>query len=689
MPILRHLLAGAFVPLLALPLACRALESLPVSALPALGDPPKLKKPAEPSAPMQLSAVQNRTGLVVDINNRQQARAFYNSVFLGSSTIAADWSGDVATCVAGDTASAYKQRVMDRINYYRAVAGVPADIQLNPDFSGKSQAAALIMSANSALSHTPPTTWNCWSADGNTAAGKSNLSLGSAGPDAIQGYVQDRGNNNQAVGHRRWILYPQTQEMGTGDVVPPTTSGIASNALWVIDSHTWDVRPNVRDEFVAWPPPGFVPYQTVYPRWSFSHPDADFSNAQVRMSQNGNQVPLSVHPIQPGYGENSIVWVPDGLDPASQSTAWPAPEEDTTYLVNITGVLINGETRAFQYEVTVFSPDTPGADEEQPVISGDRAIPVTLASQFQFTPISFSDAHHLAVSTLTDSATQLNAETVDPLIQDLTDVDYPLIQNQIVKSGNWAYHLAHPNAQSQALVIDQEFLLSADSQLIFASRLATATEHQLARVEISLNGGVAWQTLYQQAGSNNSGESGFVQRVIDLAEFAGKSARFRFVYYFDQGSYYSGTSAGIGWYLDDIEFVATRVINDTSISVLNGSSSFVFTPTAERDYLLQVRGLPWPAFAGMEWGPGKVVKALDPTTDNDQDLMFDLWELNHNLDPDNPSDAVLDSDNDGVSNLREHDANTDPQDPESYPGMPGEQKPWLKIMPWLELLLSE
>ena len=44
----------------------------------------------------------------------------------------------------------------------------------------------------------------------------SNLAIGSDGPDAETGYIWDFGANNYEVGHRRWILYPQTQIMAYG-----------------------------------------------------------------------------------------------------------------------------------------------------------------------------------------------------------------------------------------------------------------------------------------------------------------------------------------------------------------------------------------------------------------------------------------------------------------------------------------
>ena len=76
------------------------------------------------------------------------------------------------------------------------------------------------------------TGWICFSSNGTNASGNSNLALGNAGPDAIAAYIWDFGGNNYEVGHRRWILYPQTQIMATGDV-PAEGTNNSANATWV------------------------------------------------------------------------------------------------------------------------------------------------------------------------------------------------------------------------------------------------------------------------------------------------------------------------------------------------------------------------------------------------------------------------------------------------------------------------
>ena len=289
----------------------------------------------------------------VDTSDRGVSRAYYNQVYLASEGVAIGWTGDHATCDAGQTAQAFRDDVELRINYFRAMAGVPATLQLRDEYNGKAQQAALMMSVNSQLSHSPEVSWRCYTEAGAEAAGSSNLYLGVYGPAAITGYIYDPGTSNYPVGHRRWILYPQTEWMGTGDI-PPTASYWSSNALWVFDENIWQPRPETRDPYVAWPPPGYVPYQVVFPRWSFAYAGADFDEATVQMSSGGHSISVSVQPVVYGYGENTLVWEPDlsfGAPPAG----------DTAYTVTVQGVRIGGLPRNFAYQVILFDPGTAAA----------------------------------------------------------------------------------------------------------------------------------------------------------------------------------------------------------------------------------------------------------------------------------------------------------------------------------------
>lgn len=285
----------------------------------------------------------------VDPQNRDASQAFYLSQYLASEGVAADWTGNHASCNPGTTSAAFREAILRRINYFRAMAGVPPVTGLKDEYNQKAQAAALMMSVNGRLSHSPDSSWTCYSAAGEEGAGSSNLYLGQYGPGAISGYVYDPGSGNYFAGHRRWILYPQTQFMGSGDI-PPTSGYWPANGLWVFDRvNMWGPRPATRETYVAWPPPGYVPYQVIYPRWSFAYDEADLSNAGVTMTVNGTSLPLTVNAVVNGYGENTLVWEPN-------YAFGSAPGSDTTFHITINNVVISGSPQTFAYDVMMFDP---------------------------------------------------------------------------------------------------------------------------------------------------------------------------------------------------------------------------------------------------------------------------------------------------------------------------------------------
>jgi hypothetical protein len=348
------------------------ISLLAIAALAALGWPPSAAgpvlasaAPAAPAPPTEHSAGLAHTlattyyidlpliqgdGSTAVPPERLASLNLYLQQYLAYTGIPIGWTGNHAACNRGDTNQQFRAAVLARINYFRTMAGLPS-VTLNSEYSQKAQAAALMMSVNRKLSHSPTSDWLCYSSDGAAAAGSSDLALGVMGWNAITVFVLEGG----VVGHRRWILYPQTQEMGTGDI--PSAQGYpAANALWVFDSHMWEARPATRYEFVAWPPPTYVPYQVINNHWSFSYPDADFSSATVTMTSGGANIPVSLEAVVNGYGENTLVWIPAGLGSGS---SWPKPQNDTIYTVNVRQVIVDGQSRNFAYSVIVFDPTPP------------------------------------------------------------------------------------------------------------------------------------------------------------------------------------------------------------------------------------------------------------------------------------------------------------------------------------------
>ena len=334
-------------------------EPVPYRTRKLLEESKSLTGVARPSA----TSIPTTGGFSVDVTDRLNSRAFYNSIFLASPGTDEDsFTNTISPCNPGDTSDLFKKAVLLRVNYFREMAGAADDITFNTTYNSKAQRAALIMLANQALNHFPPESWTCYHMDGADAADSSNLSLGNYGWNAISGQMKDNGANNTVAGHRRWIVRPRTLQMGTGDVynaTPATNDFDEAHALWVV--------PNVGDPvgtsavrntpYVAWPPPGYAPFPIVPHRWSFSIAGAGLSAAAVAVTKNGSTVPVTLETVATGYAENTLVFIPEftGGEEDNTLNTWPQPANDTTYEVTVSGIT-GAPQSSYTYEVIIIDP---------------------------------------------------------------------------------------------------------------------------------------------------------------------------------------------------------------------------------------------------------------------------------------------------------------------------------------------
>lgn len=359
-----------------IPLACLPVLLVCAGVLPAAAETLRLGPAIEyrfdappPAVPGAAPARAVEDGLVVNPFDRAAVVQFYQDYFVGTDNVNAGWTGSTASCDPGTTTEAYREATRQRINFYRAMAGLPAAVAFDPTWDSMCADAALIMIAQLGLSHSPPSNWACWTQTGADAAAKSNLALGSHGPAAIRNYVYDFAGDgssvNSRVGHRRWVLYPPLQMSGSGSTTARNQWATGSNAMWVSNSGSYGPRPE-SPEYVAWPPAGYVPFQLIDPntvffpsmtpenqRWSLSYYLANFDNAEVTMTQGGSSVPVTVVNRTSGFviPDAVIVWEPEGLPRKTP------PAQDTTYTVTVSNVLVDGSPRQFVYDVTLIDPN--------------------------------------------------------------------------------------------------------------------------------------------------------------------------------------------------------------------------------------------------------------------------------------------------------------------------------------------
>jgi hypothetical protein len=185
-----------------------------------------------------------------------------------------------------------------RINGFRWLVGLDPVVD-DPAVHTRQQSCAVMMYRNGSLDHSPPDTWRCYTSEGASGAGSSNLALGTGNSaDTIDLYIDDRGV--PSLGHRRWVLNGPLGRVGIG---------FAGNAgcLGVFDRSSSTDR-----TWTSWPPPGFAPSDTTGAWWSFHSDRGGVADATVRMVRvsDGTDVTGTIHRMPEGYGVSAVAWAP-------------------------------------------------------------------------------------------------------------------------------------------------------------------------------------------------------------------------------------------------------------------------------------------------------------------------------------------------------------------------------------------
>lgn len=187
------------------------------------------------------------------------------------------------------------EMALRRLQQFRAVTGLAyEDMSLDDEYGRKSQAGTeLLQTIGKGLSHTPDQPKGYPDQKykvGYEGTSHSNLDLSfSTGhnahtlPDSVDDYMDDSDAANiNRVGHRRWCLNPPMLKTGFG-----MSAGATGHyyAMWSMDKS----RKNVPDyDYVAYPPPGFVPVEMFGKRhewnvaWSIQFNPNKFSTDRVQ-----------------------------------------------------------------------------------------------------------------------------------------------------------------------------------------------------------------------------------------------------------------------------------------------------------------------------------------------------------------------------------------------------------------------
>ncbi len=542
------------------------------------------------------------SGFTIDTTNRNSTIAGYHNYYMASEGYEGldGFNGDVVNCVPGTLSADFQNKTLRRINYYRAQVGLPSDIYFDAAKSEKCQKAAIVMAYEDRISHFPETNFPdrpCIDQDVIDAAAAANLSLGSYGPGSIDGLITDDGSNNAVVGHRRWLLYPRSKEMGNGatpangsypyDITAGEYPYI--NVVWVIG----DFKAPSAAQAVTWPNEGYVPWQLVpnegvtYPRWSYSYPNADFSGASVSMTQGSTVISVTQEALATRYGDNTIVWRPSGIPNV-------APVSDTTYTITITDIA-GAPFTSVTYDVTVVDPYSLN---DPPVITGPVEPVSGVETIYNFSAVDQAEAYEASIiEASADSWIEGAEDSPAPSIIDNTDAGYDLISSTYVATGSKSFHLSTPDFEDQSFEIDRIVIPQQGSQINFKYRRFGMHPDTKLHVELSLDDGASYDVLYTVDGQNTSGssndwDSDFIAAVVPLPEaYVNTLARLRFRLESTGTIYTDDSDEHLGLYLDDISVSnSLEATNSTVVPLEANANSFGITPVAaNQQYYLQVR----------------------------------------------------------------------------------------------------
>ncbi len=486
-----------------------------------------------PSPPARMHS----RGFSVDTTNRNDVLAFWHAVYSASEGYEnrIKWTGNYKGS-NGTVSADFTKDVERRLNFFRALCGLPADVRVNSgstvvvesgdphkpaDATTKasaSQAAALMLilnydsgtGRNPALDHSPPKNLKGWSTAAWNANFRGNLAFGVFGPGAITEYMMEELSTtkttstwNTQVGHRRWCIHPEATDFATGDqpgesaYLPPT------NVLYVGQNEPGELRsPAGLPQFVAYPAPGFFPAPLNSRFWSLSAKDADFSNASVRVIDSGGRA-VSLVSIRRDatYGDPALIWEM----PASASTK--RVYGDQSYRVSVSGIAGPGLPSSHSYVVTLINPDRLTSNQ---ALGGPATASAGKTTDFTFTAPPGAEALRVSAFRRMPAKWIEGAEkSISAQVIDLTSPAYPLRLDMAKKgvfgtlSGKYAFNLTFPDSYDvitrsvpeQSFELKRLILPGSKAKLEFIYRRGYMTPGSTMVTEISSDGGVAWRTV--------------------------------------------------------------------------------------------------------------------------------------------------------------------------------------------------
>ncbi len=474
-------------------------------------------------------------GFSVNNEDRNDVIAFWHAVYQASEGYQdrMGWTGSQSGN-PGRTSKEFGRDVERRLNYFRAMCGVPSKAKVNdnakiivqpgdthqaPRTTSKvdaAQAAAMMLilnyqtttGQNPAISHDPHPSLTGWSKAAWNAQANGNLAFGVYGPGAITEYMVEElsagaatSSWNTLVGHRRWTLFPRSTSFASGDQPGASAYRPPTNVLYVLQSER-ELKKGRGAGFVAYPAAGFFPAPINSRYWSLSREGADFSAAKVTVTDSKNK-PMPVFRVtsNSNYGDPALLWEVGG----AAASRWVYLDESFT--VKVTGIRGERIPPSLQYKVTLINPDR--VIWNKPIV-GPVTIPPVKGTIQGFDPPKGAEAVALATYRRSPANWTETAEIPSAAkVVDGTDKSYPLMVHMSrypdfgTLVGDRAFRLTFPDTYdlivrgvpSQTMELNRDIIANKGARLDFVYRRGYMTTTSFLAVEMSHTGGITWKTL--------------------------------------------------------------------------------------------------------------------------------------------------------------------------------------------------
>ena len=283
--------------------------------------------------------------VTIDTMNKTSVASAYRDIYLPALQVPIDWVGSTRTCDAGAPSAAGKNAIITVYNYMRAMAGMPS-MPENLAESAATQQAALMLEANSSLSHYRSPSYACYTSEGARnypASGGGEMLAPMGDASAIPAYMLDHGISNERMGHRASILAAYSDSIGVGSTTHYNAIHWAFSPVQKVDVN-----------YFSWPNAGYFPYELIdqaATRWSFYPSNGDAAAAKVTVAKNG--VALSIPRSYPALNAAAKYMSDTGLGWDMPAITQPAYGAVDTYRVKITGIT-GGSLTSATYDVLVF-----------------------------------------------------------------------------------------------------------------------------------------------------------------------------------------------------------------------------------------------------------------------------------------------------------------------------------------------